>query len=153
MKYSKPASASSRVAGAIERLWALLLRPPTAEEIALETGITPETAEKLAYKTTKETRWFPPTPETKENAEEKLAEALICAARMKGGKPCNWVEMYSDDPEIVRVGERFLKEHPGMLPKLSEDGMKVAWPPETLRYLGNDYQPKDRSRGALRRAY
>jgi len=89
-----------------------------------------------------------------EEAREKLGEALVCAARMKEGKPSNWREMYSDDPEIVREGERFLKEHPTMLPKLSKDGMQViSWPTETLRYLGKDHQPKDRSRGTLRRAY
>lgn len=83
-----------------------------------------------------------------------LAEVLICAARMKEGKPSNWAEMYSGDPEIVREGERFLKEHPEMLPEFSQDWMKVvSWPPEALRYLGKDYQRKDRSRGTLRRAY
>ncbi|MFB0522949.1 MAG: hypothetical protein ACETV1_04200, partial [Candidatus Bathyarchaeia archaeon] len=61
---------------------------------------------------------------------------------------------YSNDPEIVTEGERFLKEHPKMLPKLSEDGMQVAsWPHETLRYLGKNYQPKDRHRPSLRAAY
>ena len=145
---------AGRVVGAIERLWALLLRPPTVEEIALQTGVTPENAEKLAYKTAKETRWFPPTQETKENAGERLAEVLICAARLKEGKPSNWVEMYSDEPEIMREGERFLKEHPEMLPRLSQDGMKVSsWPRETLRYLRRECQPKDRIRGTLRRAY
>jgi len=89
-----------------------------------------------------------------EEAREKLGEALVCAARMKDGKPSNWAETYSDDPETLREGERFLREHPEMLPKLSDDGMRVAsWPTETLKYLGKYHQPKDRSRGTLRRAY
>lgn len=143
-----------RVVGAIERLRLILFRPPTVEEIAVETGTIPNVAEKLAYATAKEIRWFPPTPEMIEEARAKLGEVLVCSARMKECRPPNWADMYSDDPEIVREGERFLKGHPEMLPKLSEDGMQVvSWPLETLRYLGRNYQPRDRRRGVLRRAY
>lgn len=129
-------------------------RYPTVDEAAAEVGMIPEETKRLVYGTKAKTGCFPPTSEMVEEAREKLGEALVCAARMKEGKPSNWAEMYSDDSEIVREGERFLKEHPGMLPKLSEDGMQVAsWPTEALRYLGGDYQPKDRSRGTLRGAY
>jgi len=129
-------------------------RYPTVDEVAADVGKIPEETKRLVYGTKAKTGWFPPTPEMVEEAREKLGEALVCAARMKEGKPSNWAEMYSDDPETVREGERFLKEHPEMLPKLSEDGMRVAsWPTEASRYLGGDYQPKDRSRRTLRRAY
>ncbi|MBE0512823.1 winged helix-turn-helix transcriptional regulator [Candidatus Bathyarchaeota archaeon] len=129
-------------------------RHPTVDEVAAEVGMIPEETERLVYGTKAKTGWFPPTPEMVEEAREKLGEALVCAARMKEGKPSNWAETYSDDPETMREGERFLNEHPTMLPKLSKDGMRVAsWPTEASRYLGGDYQPKDRSRGTLRRAY
>lgn len=78
----------------------------------------------IVYETKAKTGWFPPTSEIVEEARGKLGEALVCAARMKEGKPSNWAGMYSGDPEIVREGERFLEEHPEMLPRLSEDGCK-----------------------------
>jgi DNA-binding transcriptional ArsR family regulator len=129
-------------------------RYPTVDEVAADVGMVPEETKRLVYGTKAKTGWFLPMPEMVEEASEKLGEALVCAARMKEGKPSNWAEMYSDDPETVRGGERFLKEHPTMLPKLSKDWMRVAsWPTEASRYLGKDHQPKDRSRGTLRRAY
>jgi len=129
-------------------------RYATVDEVAAEAGMIPEETKRLVYGTKAKTGWFPPTPEIVEEAGEKLGEALVCAARMKDGKPSNWAEMYSDDPETVREGERLLKEHPTMLPKLSEDGMRgISWPTEASRYLGKDHQPKDRSLGTLRRAY
>ena len=139
---------------AVDRWQRVAYRYPTVEEVAAEVGMIPEETKRLVYETKAKTGWFPPTPEMVKEAREKLGEALVCAARIKEGKPPNWTEMYSDDPEIVKEGERFLKEHPEMLPKLSQDGIEVAsWPLETLRYLGKDYQPKDRSRGTLLRAY
>ena len=137
----------------VDRWRRVAYRYPTVDEVAAEVGMIPEETKRLVYETKAKTGWFPPTSEMVEEAKEKLGEALVCAARMKEGKPSNWAEMYSDEPEIVREGERFLEEHPGMLPKLSEGGMKVAsWPTEALRYLGKDYQPKDRSRPTLLRA-
>lgn len=41
---------AARVIAAIERLKPVLLRMPTVDEIAVEAGITPQEAEKLAYK-------------------------------------------------------------------------------------------------------
>ena len=139
---------------AVGRWHSVAFRYPTVDEVAAEVGMIPEETKRLVYGTKAKTGWFPHTPEMVEEAREKLGEALVCATRMKEGKTSNWREMYSDDPEIVREGERFLKEHPTMLPKLSKDGMQViSWPTETLKYLGKEYQPKDRSRGTLRRAY
>jgi hypothetical protein len=129
-------------------------RYPAVDEVAADVGMVPEKTTRLVYGTKAETGWFPPTPEIVEDAREKLGEALVCAARMKEGKPSNWREMYSGDPETAREKERFLKEHPEMLPKLSENGMQVAsWPTQASKYLGKDHQPKDRSRGTIRRAY
>jgi DNA-binding transcriptional ArsR family regulator len=139
---------------AVGRWRRVAYRYPTVDEVAADVGVIPEETKRLVYGTKAKTGWFPPTPEMVEEAREKLGEALVCAARMKEGKPSNWAEMYSDDPETVREGERLLKEHPEMLPKLSEDGLRVAsWPTGALRDLGGDYQPKDRSRGTLRGAY
>jgi len=138
---------------AVVRWHSVAFRYPTVDEVAADVGMVPEETKRLVYGTKAKTGWFPPTPEIVEEASEKLGEALVCTSRMKEGKPSNWAEMYSDDPETVREGERFLKEHPTLLPKLSEDGLQVAWPPEALRYLGGNYQPKDRSRGTLRGAW
>ena len=138
---------------AVDRWQRVAYRYPTVDEVAAEVGMVPEETKMLVYGTKAKTGWFPPTSEIVEAAREKLGEALVCAARMKEGKPSNWAEMYSDDPEIVREGERFLEERLGILPRLSEGGMQVAsWPTEALRYLGKDYQPKDRSRPTLLRA-
>jgi len=139
---------------AVGRWQRVAFRYPTVDEVAADVGMVPEETKRLVYGAKAKTGWFPPTPEMVEEAREKLGEALVCAARMKDGKPSNWTEMYSDDPETAREGKRFLKEHPTMLPKLSDDGMRViSWPTEASRYLGKDHQPKDRSRGTLRRAY
>jgi len=143
-----------QVIKAVDQWRNLAYRYPTVDEVAADVGIVPEKTKRLVYETKAKTGWFPPTPEIVEGARRKLGEALVCAARMKEGKPSNWRRMYTDETEIVGEGKRFLEEHPEMLPKLSEDGMQVAsWPLEALRYLGKDYQPKDRIRGALRRAY
>jgi len=88
---------------------------PTVDEVAADVGMVPEETKRLVYGTKAKTGWFPPTPEMVEEAREKLGEALVCAARMKEGKPSNWAETYSDDPETVREGERFLNEHSEML--------------------------------------
>jgi hypothetical protein len=72
-----------RMLSAIERLEKVLFRPPTIDELAVETGITPAEAEKLAYKLAKQTGWFKPTPELIGYAREKLGEVLVCAARIK----------------------------------------------------------------------
>ena len=139
---------------AVGRWRRVAYRYPTVDEVAADVGMVPEETKRLVYGTKAKTGWFLPMPEMVEEASEKLGEALVCAARMKEGKPSNWAEMYSDDPETVREGERFLKEHPTMLPKLSKDGMRVAlWPPETLKYLGTEYQPRDRRIPSLRAAF
>jgi len=49
----------------------------------------------------------------------------------------------------MKEAERFLKEHPEMLPKLDEDGEFVAWSPEALKYLGESCKPKDRTKRFL----
>jgi hypothetical protein len=142
------------IADVVDRWKRLGFRYPTVEEIADEAGIVPEEAKILVYKTKKETGWFMPNEGIIDSAREKLGEALVYAARMKEGKPSNLAKIYSDDPETVKEGERFLKEHPRMLPKLSEDGMRVtSWPTEASKYLGKDHQPKDRRRGTLLKAY
>jgi hypothetical protein len=143
---------AGRVVAAIERLWKILLRPPTVQEIAVETGITPQGAEKLAYKLADETGWFPPKPELVKDAAERLGEVLVCAARIRDEKVSNFT--YEDDPETMEKAKQFLKEHPEMLPKLDKYGEKVVyWPPEALKYLGKWYEPKDRIRPYFGVAY
>jgi len=136
-----------KVAETVKRLWQILFRPPTPKEIAVETGITPEVAEKLAYKTAKKTGWFHPSHELINERTGKLGEVLVCAARMRDGKPDDWHELYKDEdgPQIKKEAERFLKKFPNILPQLTEDGEKVWWPPEAIKRLGKEYEPKDRS--------
>lgn len=60
-----------------------------------------------------------------------LGEVLVCAARMRDGKPEDWHELYEDEdgPQIKKEAEWFLKKFPNMLPRLTEDGEKVWLPP------------------------
>jgi len=120
------------------------------DEIAVETGITPEGAEKLAYKLAAQTGWFNPKPELIRDAREKLGEVLVCAARMRDGKVREDGKSedfrYEDDIMVVEEAKRFLKTHPNLLPKLAEDGESVvSWSSEALKFLGEDYKPKERA--------
>jgi hypothetical protein len=145
---------TGRVIAAIKRLWTILLRPPLPEEIAVETGITPKGAEKLAYKFAAETRWFNPKPDLIKSSTERLGEILVCEARMKAGhvredsssKNFN----YDDDAQIVEEAKslRYLKENPNIFAVLTKDGEFVTWSPEAFKYL-QDYKPKDRYTGDI----
>ena len=143
---------NARMMTAIERLKSILFRPPTVDEIAVETGFTPTEAEKLAYKLASQSGWFNPTPELISAAKVKLGEVLICAARIDIKKVTETgMSKFFDytkeveDAGIVEVANRFLKKHPNLLPKMNQDGEKVvAWPTEALRFLGEEYKPKDR---------
>jgi hypothetical protein len=139
----------SRIATAIERLKPLLLRVPTIVELAVEVGITPAEAENLAYKLASKTDWYNPSEKLIENSKVKLGEVLVCAARIRDKQ----VDMnggskffdYEEDDRIVEEAKRFLKDQPKLLPTLSNDGENVIeWPSESLRYLGDNYIPKDR---------
>jgi len=137
------------VVKAVKKWKDIAFRYPTIMEIADETGIKPEDAELLAYKTKGKTGWFRPNQGVIETAREKLGEALVCAARIRDGKLKDGKSEdfdYENDPETLKEGENFLKNHPELLPKLSEDGEDViSWSSEALKYLGKIYKPKDRS--------
>lgn len=140
---------AGRVIAAIERLKVILMRPPTVDEIAVETGITPDGAEKLAYKLAAQTGWFNPKPELIRDSREKLGEVLVCAARMRDGKVGEDGKSkdfdYESDVEIVAEAKRFMKMHPDLLPKLTGNGDDVvSWSLEALKYLEKVYKPKDR---------
>ena len=140
----------------MDRWKSLGFRYPTVEEIADETGMVPEEAKILAYKTRNETGWFMPNEGIIERARERLGEILVCAARIRdlGLSKLKENFSYEEDMEIMEKADAFLKKHPEMLPKLSENGMQViVWPPEALKYLGKDYQPKDRRSPSLRAAF
>jgi hypothetical protein len=139
----------SRIATAIEHLKPILLRQPTIDELAVEVGITPAEAEILAYKLASQTGWYNPSKKIIEDSRIKLGEVLICAARIRDkqldldGKSESFD--YEEDAHIVEEANRFLKDHLKLLPTLSNDGENVIeWPSETLRYLGDNYIPKDR---------
>jgi hypothetical protein len=139
---------AGRAIAAIKRLWSILLRPPIPEEIAVETGIPPEGAEKLAYKFAAQTGWFNPRPELIKASTERLGEVLVCEARIRDAhvredgdsKSFN----YEDDILIVEEAKRlrYLKEHK-MFAVLTKDGEFVSWSPEAFKYL-QDYKPKYR---------
>jgi hypothetical protein len=140
---------AGKIIEAIERLKPLLLRMPSVDEIAVEVGITPSEAESLAFKFAAQKGWYNPTRKLIEDARVRLGEALVCAARIRD----NQVDMnsnsksfdYEEDARIVEEAKRFLKEYPKLLPTLSKDGEKVIeWPSEALRYLRDNYIPKDR---------
>jgi len=131
----------------IKRWKDVAFRFPDLTEIADATGISPQDAEAFARKTIDKTGWFMPNQAVREGAREKLCETLVLAARMKDGKVSNFD--YEDATDIMKEAERFLKEHPEMLPKLDEDGEFVAWSPEALKYLGESCTPKDRTKRFL----
>jgi len=144
------------VVEAVKHWKSLAFRYPTVEEIANETGIVPEEAKILAYKTKKETGWSMPNEGVIESAREKLGEILVCAARIRdlGLSKLKENFSYEEDVEIMEKADAFLKKRPELLPKLSENGMQViVWPPEALKYLGKDYRPKDRCSPSLRAAF
>ncbi len=141
-----------RMLSAMERLKKLLFRPATVDELAVETGLTPAVAEKLAYKLAAQTGWFNPSPELIAYAREKLGEVLVCAARIKQNvfSDADLNHIYSDDAEIMIEAKRFLKEQPEMIPTLQPDqvyhpiGWRLSWPDEALKYLGSPHKPKPR---------
>ena len=64
-----------------------------------------------------------------------LASLKVLACMIHRGNPT----------KIIEDGKRFLSENLTLLPILSKDGANVAgWSSETLRYLGDNYIPKDR---------
>ena len=131
----------------MDRWKSLGFRYPTVEEIADETGMVPEEAKILAYKTRNETGWFMPNEGIIERARERLGEILVCAARIRdlGVSKLKENFSYDENVEIIEKADAFLKRHPEMLPKLAEHGDDVASrPSEALKYLGKNYKRKDR---------
>jgi hypothetical protein len=125
------------------------MRMPTVDEIAVEAGIIPSEAEPIIYRLAHETGWYKPTPELILNAKAKLGEILVCAARIKqelvaeDGKSEKFD--YEKDAEIVEAAKCFLKDHLNLLPSLSDDAEEVKdWSQEALRFLGDNYVPKNR---------
>jgi hypothetical protein len=145
---------AGKIIGAIERLKPLLFRMPTVDEIAVEVGITPAEAESLAYKLTGETGWYNPKGKLIEDARVRLGEVLVCAARIRDGLVAETgksevfdYEQEDEDAITVQDANRFLKEHPSLLPSLSKDGENITkWPSVALRYLGDNYSPLQRAR-------
>jgi DNA-binding transcriptional ArsR family regulator len=134
------------VVQAINNWRSVAFRYPTVAEIANETGLKLEDAERIANKTKDKTGWFAPNEAIIERATEKLGEVLVCAARMRDGKVGEDGKSedfdYKNDGEIVEEAKRFLKDYPEMLPKIVDD--EVYWPEKALKYLVRNYKPKDR---------
>jgi len=116
------------------------------KEIADEVNLSTEDAEAFARKTKDKTGWVTPNEGVKENASMMLGEALVCAARIRDIGLAKLKENfdYDEDPEIIEKADFFLKQHPEMLPKLTEDEESISWPLEALKYLGKNYKPKNR---------
>lgn len=141
-----------RMLSAMDRLKKFLFRPATVDELAVETGVTPAVAEKLAYKLAVQAGWFNPSPELIAHAREKLGEVLVCAARIKQNvfSDADLNHIYRNDLEIIDEAKRFLNEHPEMIPSLKPDeyfhpvAWCLSWPDEALKYLGSPHKPKTR---------
>lgn len=138
-------NAEKAVMETIQQWKKIAFRDPTPTEISDETGLSPAKAETLARKTKSKTGWAIPNDAVKQSAGEKLGGVLICAVRKRNGTLSNFdYDKYPDDPEILEEAERFLKEHPEMLPKLTDDEEHLSWPQEALKYLPITYKPRDR---------
>jgi hypothetical protein len=116
--------------------------------LALELAVVPAEAERLLYKYAKLNGWYHPTNRELGEARYLLGESLICASRIKdnhiadNGKSETFEYEEVEDAIVLSTAKRFLKEHPTLLPTLSNNGREVtSWPAQTLRYLGGDYQP------------
>ena len=139
-----------RIIGAIDRLKSIISRMPTVDELALEVGIPPSEVEKIAYKLAAQTGWYNPTQKLIEDSKNKLGESLVCAARIRDkciaeNGNSNDFNYFEKDAVIIEEANRLLKEHPSLLPNLSDDGKAViSWPSETLRFLGENYVPENR---------
>jgi DNA-binding transcriptional ArsR family regulator len=136
----------------IKKWKSIWFRYPTYSEVAAETGIPLDDVKVLVHKTKDKTGWFIPNEAIIKSATEKLGEVLVCAVRIRdlGLSRLREDFSYDEDSEIVEVAKTFLRRHPGMLPRLMEDGDNVAsWPFETLRYLRENYKPKDRNEPTL----
>lgn len=132
----------------IEKWRSIGFRYPTYSEVAAEAGIPLDDVKVIVHKTKIKTGWFFPNEAIIKSATKKLGEVLVCAARIRdlGLSRLNENYSYSEDSEIVELGKSYLKGHPEMLPRLTEEGGSVAsWPFETLRYLAENYEPKDRN--------
>jgi predicted transcriptional regulator len=128
----------------IERWKDMAFRYPTVHEIAVEIGITPEDAEKLAYKFGAQKGWFIPQPELINESKERLGEALVCAARLRDGEVTRNGKYNSylsnENSQILKDANHFLKKYPEMVPKRTFDkaGKEVlTWSSEALKYVGN----------------
>lgn len=141
-----------RMLSAMERLKKFLFRPATIDELAVETGVTPAVAEKMAYKLVAQAGWFNPSPELIGYARETLGEVLVYAARIKQNvfSDADLNHIYHGDEEIMVEAKRFLKEYPEMIPSLKPDeyyhpvAWRLSWPDQALKYLGSPYKPKTR---------
>jgi predicted transcriptional regulator len=132
----------------IERWNDVAFRNPTIDEIAVDLGVTPEDAKKLTFKFGTQRGWFNPPQELINESKERLGEALTCAARLRDGEVTRNGQYNSylsdENPQILEDANRFLKEHPEMVPKrtLDKKGNEVLiWPSETMKYVGN-YKPQ-----------
>jgi len=158
-KESQSEAAMEEAVVQVVREWKKIgFRNPLPSEIADETGLSPEQSEEIARNTRDRTGWYIPNSGILDNAACRLGEVLVCAARLRDGQvkeDGTSVDFsYGDEGDIVEEAKRFLKEHPEMLPKLSEDGLElIRWPPEALKYLRKNYQPRDRLEPRLYRAY
>ena len=133
----------------------IAFRDPDINEIANETSIPLQEVERIVFNLKGKINWKMPNESIKQNAANMLGEVLWCAAQIKEKKISD--SDYKNDPKILEQAERFLKEHPEMVPKfqilyddlqyMKEPGFTdllssyiprdISWPPEALRYMGN----------------
>ena len=83
------------------------------------------------------TGWYNPSEELIEYSKVKLGEVWVCTARIRDKQVDeNSISKsfdYEEDARIVEEAKRFLKDHPKLLPTLSNDGENVIeWSSESL---------------------
>lgn len=95
-------------------------------------GITPQEAEEIAFRTSGETHWYPPSEEEKERADSQVILALISAERIRQNVAQDSIQ--NIPAEERKVAEHFIKNYAYALPTIVNDNV-VGWPPKAKEFL------------------
>jgi hypothetical protein len=126
----------------------LFCRDPQPEEIALETGITPEKAKEVLEELALSKRWHKPTEIDKQKAQEKARQRLELASWLElGCRNASYLKKWADN-EFSKA-ETICDQYSKCLPKIRRDKTNnndvqvkliLFWPELSWPIIG---EPKD----------